>query len=223
MAKHVSLTVSIQLPQGRTVLKLVGILAASATVTAILACGGDSQSEAPVPQEPTALSADYRLELTSPAFDEGGTIPAKHTCDGEDVSPALSWRLVGRSPTAADVETALAEVKSFALIVTDPDAPGGIWTHWLVYDIPPEATGQHERVSRNAKLGNGGTQGTTDFGRLGYGGPCPPRGAPHRYFFKLFALAKNVELDAGATRAELNDAMRGSMLYEGFLQGIYGR
>ena len=224
MAKHVYRTVSPQTPQARTILKPVGILAAAlATATAIIACGGDSQSEAPVPQEPTTSSAAYRVEVTSPAFDDGGTIPVKYTCDGEDVSPALSWRLVGGGPTAVDVEAALAEVKSFALIVEDPDAPRRVWAHWLVYDIPSEATGQHEGVSRNAKLGNGGTQGRTDFGRVGYGGPCPPSGAPHRYFFKVFALAKNVELEAGATRAELIEAMEGSVLYEGRLMGLYGR
>ena len=182
--------------------------------------GGDARAPA---GEHAVHYLTYRVEVTSPAFDDGETIPVKYTCDGEDVSPTLSWRLVGGSPAAVDVDAALAEVATFALIVEDPDAPSGVWTHWIVYDIPAEATGQHERVSRNARLGNGGTQGSTDFGGLGYDGPCPPSGAPHRYFFKMFAVARNLELGAGVTRAELMEAMEGSILYEGQLIGLYGR
>ncbi len=222
MAEEVSRERSLGTTPARAVRLLAWIAAALAMIIAVAACG-DSQGETPELQPASTPSTTYRVEVTSPAFDDGETIPVKYTCDGEDVSPTLSWRLVGGSPAAVDVDAALAEVATFALIVEDPDAPSGVWTHWIVYDIPAEATGQHERVSRNARLGNGGTQGSTDFGGLGYDGPCPPSGAPHRYFFKMFAVARNLELGAGVTRAELMEAMEGSILYEGQLIGLYGR
>ncbi|MFQ5862954.1 MAG: YbhB/YbcL family Raf kinase inhibitor-like protein, partial [Candidatus Brocadiales bacterium] len=109
------------------------------------------------------------LELKSSAFAAQATIPAKHTCDGPDVSPALSWS----DPPG--------EAKSFSLICDDPDAPGGTWVHWVLYDLPPDVRGLPEDVPKEKTLDNGAKQGTTDFRRIGYGGPCPPRGPAHRY------------------------------------------
>jgi hypothetical protein len=146
------------------------------------------------------------LEIQVSGFANGGQIPARHTCEGQDVSPALSWH------------GAPAETKSYVLIVDDPDAPVGTWNHWLLYDIPASTTSL-------AEGGAAGLSGKNDFGRPGYGGPCPPRGhGPHRYFFKIFALsAASLGLRAGATRAELDRAMRGKTLAEGQYMGRYER
>ncbi len=198
-------------------------LAIVAAGLALMACGDGDGDELPAPPAAGGATPAYRIEVTSPAFAAGETIPAKYTCDGEDVSPAISWRLVRQDPSAVGPRSAPAEVKSFALIADDPDAPGGTWTHWVVYGIPPGVGELREGVPSGANLSGGGRQGVNDFRRLGYGGPCPPRGAPHRYIFKVFALAGDIELDAGATKKELLAAMDGLVLYQGQLMGRYGR
>lgn len=149
------------------------------------------------------------FNLTSPAFAEGATIPKLHTCEGADLSPALEW--TGQPDGAG----------SFALIVDDPDAPGGVWNHWLLWDIPASA----RSLAQGLKTGQLGESGTNDFGRLGYGGPCPPRRhGPHRYIFKLFALgAATLGLRRGSRRAELDLALAGHVLAEARLTGIYER
>ena len=188
-----------------------------------MACGAGDSGEPPTPRAANSGSPAYRIEVTSPAFAAGETIPIKHTCDGDDVSPAVSWMLVRQDPSAVGTQAAPTAVKSFALIAEDPDAPRGTWTHWVVYGIPPGVAELQEGVPSGENLTGGGSQGVNDFGRLGYGGPCPPGGAPHRYIFKVFALAGDVELDAGATREELLAAMDGLVLYRGQLMGRYGR
>lgn len=149
------------------------------------------------------------FQVTVAGFPEGGTIPKRHTCEGEDLSPALSW------------DGAPAETKSFAVIVDDPDAPAGAWNHWLLYDIP--ATTQ--RLPEGVRSGQFGLSGSNDFGRLGYGGPCPPRGhGAHRYFFKLFAVdVAALGLKGGARRAELDRALRNHVLAEAHYMGRYER
>jgi Raf kinase inhibitor-like YbhB/YbcL family protein len=146
------------------------------------------------------------FEITVPGFANGGNIPLRHTCEGEDVSPAIRW------------QGAPDEAQGLVLIVDDPDAPVGTWNHWLLYDIP--ATTQ-----ALAEDGSAGQSGTNDFGRTGYGGPCPPRGhGPHRYFFKIFALdTASLDLPAGASRADLDQAMRGKILAEAQYMGRYER
>ncbi len=198
-------------------------LAVFAVGLALMACGTGDSDEVPTPLAADTATPAYRIEVTSPAFAAGETIPVKHTCDGDDVSPAISWRLVRQDPSAAGAQSAPAEVKSYALIAEDPDAPGGTWTHWVVYGIPPGVAELHEGVPSAENLTGGGRQGVSDFRRLGYGGPCPPGGAPHRYIFKVFALAGDIELDAGATREELLAAMGKLVLYKGQLMGRYGR
>ncbi len=188
-----------------------------------MACGTADTDAPPAPLAAGGATPAYRIEVTSPAFAAGETIPVKHTCDGDDVSPALSWRLVRQDPAPAGPQTAPAEVKSFALIAEDPDAPGGSWTHWVIYGIPPGATELREGVPSGEYLSAGGRHGANDFKRLGYGGPCPPGGAPHRYIFKVFALTGDIELDTGATREELLAAMDGLVAYQGQLMGRYGR
>ena len=150
------------------------------------------------------------IEVTSPAFKEGGMIPQKHTCDGSNVSPALKFDKV---PEGA---------KSLALICDDPDAPVGIWVHWVLYDLPPETKELKEGIPPRKELEGGGVHGTNDFKKLGYGGPCPPSGT-HRYFFKVYALDKKLELPSGATKKTVEEAMKGHVLAEGQLMGRYAR
>jgi hypothetical protein len=151
------------------------------------------------------------FELKSAAFTPGGDIPKKFTCDGADVSPALSWNEPSEKTT------------SFGLIVDDPDAPVGTWVHWVVYDLPASARELPEGVAKKENLDSGARQGRNDFGRIGYGGPCPPAGAPHRYFFKLYALDTKTNLKPGATKADLEKAMKGHVLAQTELMGRYKR
>ena len=151
------------------------------------------------------------FELTTPAFKSGGDIPRKFTCDGANVSPALTWT----EPPAG--------TKSLVLIADDPDAPAGIWVHWVIYDLPAGFRQLPEGMPRDQELRDGGRQGLTDFGRTGYGGPCPPPGKPHRYFFKLYALDVKLNLKAGATKQEVERAMNGHVLAQAQRVGHYRR
>ncbi len=150
------------------------------------------------------------IEVKSAAFQDGGMIPKRYTCDGKDISPPLSWSGV---PTDA---------KSIALIMDDPDAPRGTWVHWVLFHIPPDTKDLTERVSASPSLSNGARQGMNSWSRLGYGGPCPPRGT-HRYYFKVYALDAVLDLQSGATNAQLLPAMRGHVIAEGQLMGKYAR
>ena len=150
------------------------------------------------------------LEITSTAFAAGSEIPARYTCEGEDLSPPLAW-------TGAPEGT-----RSFALICDDPDAPVGTWVHWVIYNIPPDKTGLPEDVPDDNLLDDGTKQGITDFGRPGYGGPCPP-GGTHRYYFKVYALDTALDLGTGAKKKDLLKAMEGHVLAEGQLMGKYKR
>lgn len=149
------------------------------------------------------------IQITSSIFEEGGMIPRVHTCDGPDVSPDLSWQGVP------------AETKSLALICDDPDAPRN-WVHWVLFNIPPQANHLPAEIPPDPVLSNDARHGKNDFGRLGYGGPCPPSGT-HRYYFKLYALDTELDLDIGATRAQVEEAMQGHILAEGRLMGRYSR
>ena len=151
------------------------------------------------------------ITLTSSSFQHGTPIPKRHTGDGVDVSPPLAWT----GPPAG--------TKSLALICDDPDAPKQVWVHWVVYDLPPATVLLAEGVPAHRTLPDGSKQGTTDFGTVGYGGPAPPKGGPHRYFFKLYALDAELSLPPGATKADLLAAMRGHVLDEGELMGTYQR
>ncbi|MHC5059759.1 MAG: YbhB/YbcL family Raf kinase inhibitor-like protein [Planctomycetota bacterium] len=150
------------------------------------------------------------LEVTSPAFGDGEMVPATYTADGEDISPPLEW------------STAPEGTKSIALISDDPDAPMGTWVHWVVYNMPPDTTSLDENVPPDETLPDGAQQGTTDFGRIGYGGPAPPSGT-HRYYFKVYALDTKLDLPTGATKREVEDEMQGHVLTSGELMGKYAR
>lgn len=151
------------------------------------------------------------FRIATKAFSEGGAIPPKYTCMGEDVSPALSW------------SDAPAETKSLALILDDPDAPGGKWYHWLAWNIPAGSGELREHLPAVAELPGGTVQGGNSFGKVGYGGPCPPRGQTHRYFLHMYALDRKLTLPAGATHVDLERAMRGHVLGEAQVMGRFGR
>lgn len=151
------------------------------------------------------------LEIKSPVFKEGGSIPPQYTCKGSDISPPLSWSGVPKG------------TKSMALICDDPDAPGMTWVHWVVYNISPDKSGLKENLAKSGTLPDGTLQGITDFHKVGYGGPCPPPGGHHRYYFKLYALDKKLELKAGATKDILLKSMDGYILEEAQLMGKFKR
>lgn len=144
------------------------------------------------------------MKLTSPAFTEGATIPERFTCEGDDVSPALAWSGVPAGTT------------SLALICDDPDAPAKVWVHWVVWGVPPATAALPEGF-------DGAHQGMNDSHRPGYGGPCPPPGKPHRYYFKLYALSDALDLPARATKADLERAMQGKILDQASLMGTFSR
>jgi Raf kinase inhibitor-like YbhB/YbcL family protein len=150
------------------------------------------------------------ITVTSPAFASMQAIPRKYTCDGEDLSPPLSWKNIPNN------------AKSIVLICDDPDAPAGDWVHWVCYDMPAATDSLPEAVPASDTLACGGKQGTTDFGKTGYGGPCPP-GGTHRYFFKVFALDKMLNLPAGKNKKEIVRAIKGHVAAAGELVGTYTR
>jgi len=149
--------------------------------------------------------------ISSPGFSNSATIPKKFTCDGADVSPELSWA------------GAPAGTQSFALIADDPDAPVGNWNHWVLFDLPADASNLPENLSKTEELPNGARQGRNDFRKIGYNGPCPPAGNPHRYFFKLYALSDKLNLKAGASKQEVERAMQGHTLGRAEWMGKYQR
>jgi Raf kinase inhibitor-like YbhB/YbcL family protein len=151
------------------------------------------------------------MNLQALAFKPGADIPAQFTCDGSNISPALSWT------------TAPNGTQSFALVMEDPDAPGKTWVHWVLYDLPATERELPEGVSPKRTLPSGARQGRNDFGKTGYGGPCPPPGPAHRYYFKLYALDNRLGVQAGATRAQVDRSMRGHVLAEAEVMGLYRR
>jgi Raf kinase inhibitor-like YbhB/YbcL family protein len=149
------------------------------------------------------------MQVTSSAFIEGGMIPARYTADGQDISPPLQF---------SDIPT---QTKSLAIISDDPDAPMGTWVHWVVWNLPPQKD-IPENMPPIPQSPDGIRQGTTDFGKIGWGGPAPPSGT-HRYYFRVYALDCTLELKAGARRFDVEKAMKGHILAEGCLMGKYKR
>src|SRR3989442_5130236 len=158
-----------------------------------------------MPEVPMAFT------LSSSSFREGAPIPAKHTCDGAAGPPPLAW---SGAPSGA---------AGFAWIMDDPDAPAGTWVHWVLYDLPARSSALPENVAKAETLKDGAVQGRNDFPRTGYGGPCPPPGKAHRYFFKLYALDAPLGLKPGATKRDGERAMQGPVLATAPLIGPYGR
>ena len=171
----------------------------------MLAAGCASQEAALSEEDEMVLS------LSSPVFQDGEKIPVKYTCDGQDMSPPLMW---GDPPPGTQAVT---------LIMDDPDAPGGVFTHWVIFNLPVDSRELAEAVPRDNQLENKALQGRTDFGRVGYGGPCPPTGPAHHYLFSLYALDRPLDLNAGSSKKQVLDAMQGHILAQGQLTGIYQR
>ena len=184
----------------------LAIFAAALVTLALLGCAKAPQPATPQP----ASQKENKFTLTSTAFKDGQPIPRQHTCDGVNVSPALEWS--GAPPNA----------KTFAIICDDPDAPSGAWVHWVLYNLPADKIGLVENVPMTEKVPGDGLQGTNDFQKIGYGGPCPPSGT-HHYFFKLYALDAELSLKAGATKAEVVKAMEGHIIGQTQLMGTYRR
>lgn len=179
---------------------LIGVLCA--TCLATIGCGVESE---------TSLEVNGgTMKISSPAFENGGMIPKKYTCDGENINPPLSFSNLPDN------------TKSAILVCDDPDAPSGHFTHWLIYDIHPLALSIGENELKTRIMTNGSRQGQNDFGEIGWGGPCPPSGT-HRYVFKLYALDKMLNLDLGAKRKTVEVAMQGHIIAEAELTGTYGR
>jgi Raf kinase inhibitor-like YbhB/YbcL family protein len=154
------------------------------------------------------------LRVTSPAFAEGEAIPSKYTCDGQDVSPPMHW------------DNAPSTAKTCALICEDPDAPAGVWLHWMIYNVPSRARSLPEGVRKAPALINNWFQGVNDFGKIGYNGPCPPGGKAHRYFFKVYALDEDFTPPTPPkqhNKSDLVKAMEGHIVAEGSLMGTYQR
>lgn len=176
---------------------LIGLILATAS--------GCQTSEPSQSQELSEGETTMALEISSPAFKDGETIPVEYTCNGKNISPPLAW-----SGLPAGTQT-------LALIADDPDAPMGTWVHWVLYNLPAST------VELPAGVQNPGIEGTNSNRKTGYAGPCPPPGKPHRYFFKLYALDTSLALVPGATKAELEEAIRGHILAEGQFMGIFSR
>ena len=151
------------------------------------------------------------IPLTSPAFSEGGPIPKRHSGEGENLSPALSW------------STSAPSVRSYVLFVEDPDAPSGTFIHWVLFNIPAGVRQLTEGLPEKAEIADLGKQGVNDTRETGYFGPCPPPGKPHRYYFKIFALDRMLDLPSGSSHAQVNRAMQGHILDSGSLMGTYRR
>ena len=153
-------------------------------------------------------SRNAKMKVTSTAFKEGGLIPSKFTCDGDNLSPELSWSGVPDN------------TKSFAIVCDDPDAPSGDWVHWVIYNIPPDVKELTENTTKDKTLDNGSMQGKNDFGKTGYDGPCPP-GGTHRYYFRVYALDTMLDTEPGLTKNELLRAMQSHILDQMTLLGKY--
>ena len=151
------------------------------------------------------------MQVTSTAFSEGAPIPAKYTCEDKNVSPPLKWDGVPKG------------TRSLVLIADDPDAPAGTWIHWVMYDLPQDSSELAEGTPKSESLSNGAKQGMNSFRNVGYGGPCPPPGKAHRYFFKMYALDTVLNLKPGATSKDVERAMEKHVLGEGHLMGTFKR
>ena len=177
-------------------------------LVAAVGCAQPRARQETLSSTPAPQTSDGSIKLTSTAFKEGEPIPRQYTCNGVNVSPSLEWSGVPKS------------AKTLVIIADDPDAPSGTWVHWVLYNLPADNIGMVENLPATDELRAGGFQGKNDFGKIGYGGPCPPSGT-HRYFFKIYALDSELPLKAGATKAEVEKAMEGHVVAQGQLMGTY--
>lgn len=171
---------------------------------------GPKGMETMTPDSAEGMSESFVFRLTSPAFKDGEPIPRDFTCDGRDVSPALKW------------ENAPKGSAGFALIMEDPDAPSGTFTHWIIVNIPPTASGLDEGIPGSETLDNGAIQGRNSAGKIGYMGPCPPSGT-HRYYFKVYALHMMLDVKPGVDRATVESLLQEHSMGKAELMGTYSR
>jgi len=177
---------------------------------ALMACAKRPQTTAQSAATNIPKDNKPEIKLASTAFKEGESIPRAYTCDGVNISPPLEWSGVPKT------------AKTLAIVCDDPDAPGGTWVHWVLYNLPADNIGLVENLPANDNLTAGGFQGMNDFQKIGYGGPCPPSGT-HHYNFRIYALDSDLPLKAGATKAETMKAMEGHIVLQGQLMGTYRR
>lgn len=175
------------------------------TILAIIIIFASVACQPTSPAGEVEITQETLLTVSSPAFSDGQEIPGKYTCDGEDLSVPLAWFGVPEG------------IQSIVLIVDDPDAPGGVFVHWVLYDLPADISMLEEGAM------DIGTQGVNGFRNNGYNGPCPPTGPAHRYYFKVYALDTTLGLQPGASKAQVEDAMQGHILVDGQLMGTYQR
>jgi Raf kinase inhibitor-like YbhB/YbcL family protein len=180
-------------------IKFISWLISTGLFFVLVSCKGE--------EEPLSTEGEIEMSITitSSAFSEGDKIPRLFTCDDKNVSPPLSWSGVPSNSV------------SLVIIMDDPDAPSGTWVHWVLYNLPGELSNLDQGATGK------GTDGKNDFNRTGYGGPCPPRGSNHRYLIKVYALDTRLDLKSGATKAQVENGMRGHILAQGQLMGRYGR
>ena len=192
--------------------RTITISLAILTAFSLAACQGGKEKEAETrPDVALTEGADtMAIAVTSPAFEDGGMIPKKYTCDGEDIAPPLH------------IDGVPGEARSLVLIADDPDAPSKTWVHWVLYNLPPGTTELPENMPKDEEIQSGARHGITDFQRFGYGGPCPPSGT-HRYYFKVYALDTMLDLSGKVTKTDVLKAMEGHVLAEGQLMGRYQR
>jgi Raf kinase inhibitor-like YbhB/YbcL family protein len=189
-------------------IKLLTIVMMGASAAFIFSC--TTRVQPSPPQKSSTPETTPQMKLISLAFKEGEAIPRQFTCDGINVSPPLEWSGVPKT------------AKTIAIIADDPDAPNGTWVHWVLYNLPADNIGMVENLPSVENMTAGGFQGKTDFGKVGYGGPCPPSGT-HRYFFKAYAVDSELPLKAGATKDELLKAMENHIVAQAQLMGTYRR
>jgi Raf kinase inhibitor-like YbhB/YbcL family protein len=187
-------------------------VAMAALIMAGVAYACQTSATADVQVSDNMMQAKVKLlDVTSPAFGDNDRIPVRYTADGDDMSPPLRW------------QGAPEGVAEYAVICEDPDAPHGTFIHWVIYNIPGNYDHLDDGIMQVSELDNGAMQGKNSFGKFGYGGPAPPKGKPHRYEFKVYALGAKLDLPTGITRDELVKAMDGYVVAKGKLTGLYSR
>ncbi len=187
------------------------IVAGILTLVISIGCDHKAQSHVGKVEESFVKKQILSLIVQSNGFTDRTVIPKKYTCDGEDISPDLYW------------DDPPSGVESFVIICDDPDAPGGNWVHWILYDGPPDLRSLPEAIEDLPLLPDGAFQGRNDFDRIGYNGPCPPPGKPHRYRYKVYAVDKKTGLPPGATKNDVLKEIKGHILSKGVLIGTYQR
>jgi Raf kinase inhibitor-like YbhB/YbcL family protein len=188
----------------------VGLFSMSLLLLMFSAVTGCAQTAPPEQKAPPG-GDKMPFIITSTAFADGAEIPVKYTCDGQNISPQLNWG------------DGLPGTASFVLILEDPDAQVKNFTHWVIFNLPPDTPGLPEAVTKDTRLASGALQGKNGAGTIGYFGPCPPRGSPHHYRFTLYALDKSLDLTAGATKNQVLEAIEGHILAQSQFVGLYQR